>query len=130
MNPKVHTKSNVSLPVNAFGMVSDSFFFSNAQAGENRRVCTPTYRVALLWDISKGKSDGMIFERHTSLKHRFEKLHFWAIGYYVSTVRIHTATVQHYIREQDKMETGLSKKEYIDPLKKTASRHTTIDWTT
>lgn len=59
----------------------------------------------------------MIFERHTSLKYRFGNLRFWAIGYYVNTVRIHTATVQHYIREQDKMETGLSKKEYIDPFK-------------
>ena len=41
-------------------------------------------------------------------------------GYYVSTVGINTATVQKYIREQDKhdqIEDSLSKKEYIDPFK-------------
>ena len=39
---------------------------------------------------------------------------------YVSTVGINTATIQKYIREQEKqdqIEDSLSKKEYVDPFK-------------
>ena len=59
----------------------------------------------------------MIFERHGNLKYKFRNRNFWATGYYVSTVGLNTATIQKYIREQDKMdqmEDSLSKKEYVD----------------
>ena len=45
---------------------------------------------------------------------------FWATGYYVSTVGLNTATIQKYIREQEKqdqIEDKLNTKEYEDPFK-------------
>ena len=66
----------------------------------------------------KGKSAMMIFERHANLKYKFGNR--MATGYYVSTVGINTATIQKYIREQEKqdqIEDSLSKKEYVDPFK-------------
>ena len=68
----------------------------------------------------KRKSAMMIFERHANLKYKFGNRNFWATGYYVSTVGLNTATIQKYIREQDKqdqIEDSLSKKEYQDPFK-------------
>ena len=68
----------------------------------------------------KGKSAMMIFERHANLKYKFGNRNFWATGYYVSTVGLNTATIQKYIREQEKqdqIEDSLSKKEYVDPFK-------------
>ena len=56
---------------------------------------------------------------NVNLKYKFGNRNFWATGYYVSTVGINTATVQKYIREQDKqdqIEDSLSKKEYQDPF--------------
>ena len=50
----------------------------------------------------KGKSAMMIFERHTNLKYKFGNRHFWSTGYYVSSVGLNTATIQKYIREQEK----------------------------
>ena len=50
----------------------------------------------------KGKSAMMIFERHANLKYKFGNRNFWATGYYVSTVGLNTATIQKYIREQEK----------------------------
>ena len=43
-----------------------------------------------------------------------------AKGYYVSTVGLNTATIEKYIREQEKqdqIEDSLSKKEYVDTFK-------------
>ena len=68
----------------------------------------------------KGKSVLMMLEKHANLKYKFGNRHFWAEGYYVSTVGINTATVQKYIREQDKqdqIEDSLSRKEYEEPFK-------------
>ena len=64
----------------------------------------PKYSVsAFMWYL-KGKSAMMIFERHANLKYKFGNRNFWATGYYVSTVGINTATVQKYIREQEKQD--------------------------
>ena len=43
----------------------------------------------------------MIFERHANLKYKLVNRHFWAEGYYVSTVVLNTTTIQKYIREQE-----------------------------
>ena len=69
----------------------------------------------------------MIFERHANLKYKFGNKHFWATGYYVwatgyyvSTVGLNSATVEKYIREQEKadqIEDKLTTKEYDDPFK-------------
>ena len=68
----------------------------------------------------KGKSAMMIFERHANLKYKFGNRHFWAEGYYVSTVGLNTATIQKYIKEQEKEDQIMDKlktKEYVDPFK-------------
>ena len=80
----------------------------------------PKISVSHFMGYLKGKSAMMIFERHANLKYKFGNRNFWATGYYVSTVGINTATVQKYIREQDKqdqIEDRLSRKEYENPFK-------------
>ena len=76
----------------------------------------PKYSVSQIMGYLKGKSAMMIFERHAN----FWSRHFWAEGYYVSTVGLNTATIQKYIREQEKEDQIMDKlktKEYIDPFK-------------
>ena len=68
----------------------------------------------------KGKSAMMIFDRHSNLKYKFGNRHFWATGYYVSTVGLNTATIAKYNREQennDQMMYKLTTKGYEDPFK-------------
>ena len=80
----------------------------------------PNISVSSFMGYLKGKSTLMIFERHANLKYKFGNRNFWATGSYVSTVGINTATIQKYIREQEKqdqIEDSLSKKEYDDPFK-------------
>ena len=80
----------------------------------------PKYAVSSFMGYLKGKSSMMIFERHASLKYKFGNKHFWATGYYVSTVGLNSATVEKYIREQEKadqIEDKLTTKEYDDPFK-------------
>ena len=48
----------------------------------------PKYSVSSFMGYLKGKSAMMIFERHANLKYKFGNRHFWATGYYVSTVGI------------------------------------------
>ena len=80
----------------------------------------PKYSVSQVMGYLKGKSAMMIFERHANLKYKFGNRHFWAEGYYVSTVGLNTATIQKYIREQEKEDQIMDKlktKEYVDPFK-------------
>ena len=80
----------------------------------------PKYSVSQIMGYLKGKSAMMIFERHANLKYKYGNKHFWATGYYVSTVGLNTATIQKYIREQEKqdqIEDKLNTKEYEDPFK-------------
>ena len=80
----------------------------------------PKYSISQIMGYLKGKSAMMIFERYSNLKYKFGNRHFCAEGYYVSTVGINTATIQKYIREQEKedqiMDT-LKTKEYVNPFK-------------
>ena len=80
----------------------------------------PKYSVSQVMGYLKGKSAMMIFERHANLKYKFGNRHFWAEGYYVSTVGLNTATIQKYIKDQekeDKIMDKLKTKEYVDPFK-------------
>ena len=61
----------------------------------------PKYSISQIMEYLEGKSAMMIFERHSNLKYKFGNRHFWAEGYYVSTVGLNTATIQKYIREQE-----------------------------
>ena len=68
----------------------------------------------------KGKSALMIFDKHANLKYKFGNRHFWAEGYYVSTVGLNEATIKKYIQDQEKHDIAMDKlsvKEYEDPFK-------------
>lgn len=58
----------------------------------------------------KGKSSLMIFDRHPEYRTKWGDRHFWARGYYVSTVgNVNEETILNYITEQeenDKLENG------------------------
>ena len=41
----------------------------------------------------KGKSELMIFDKHTNLKYKFGNRHFWSEGYYLSTVGLNLFVV-------------------------------------
>ena len=79
----------------------------------------PKIAVSSFMGYLKGKSAMMIFEYHANLKYKFGNRHFWADGYYVSTVGLNEATVRKYIQEQEKddiVKDKLSVKEYEDPF--------------
>ena len=52
--------------------------------------------------------------------HYYTNRHFWAEGYYVSTVGLNEATIRKYIQEQEKYDIAMDKlsvKEHEDPFK-------------
>ena len=62
----------------------------------------------------------MIFDKHANLKYKYGNRHFWAKGYYVSTVGLNKETIKKYIREQkdaDRMIDKESVKEHEDPFR-------------
>jgi putative transposase len=80
----------------------------------------PKMSVSSFMGYLKGKSALMIFDRHANLKYKFGNRHFWAEGYYVSTVGLNEATIRKYIQEQEKHDIAMDKlsvKEYEDPFK-------------
>lgn len=77
--------------------------------------------VSSFMEYLKGKSALMMFDKHANLKYKFGNRHFWAEGYYVSTVGLNEATIAKYIRKQEAHDIALDKlgaKEYEDPFKK------------
>lgn len=80
----------------------------------------PKYSVSQFMGYLKGKSSLMIFDRHANLKYKFGNRHFWAEGYYVSTVGPNEATIRKYIQEQEAHDVATGKvteKEYQNPFK-------------
>ena len=80
----------------------------------------PKYSVSSFMGYLKGKSALMIFDKHANFKYKFGNRHFWAEGYYVSTVGLNEATIAKYIREQESRDIALDKlsaREYEDPFK-------------
>ena len=51
----------------------------------------------------------MIFDKHANLKYKFGNRHFWAEGYYVSTVGLNEATIRKYIQEQENHHIAMDK---------------------
>lgn len=51
----------------------------------------------------------MMFDRHANLKYKFGNRHFWAEGYYVTTVGLNEATIKKYIQDQEKADIALDK---------------------
>ena len=79
----------------------------------------PKISVSSFMGYLKCKSALMMFERHANLKYKFGNRHFWAEGYYVSTVGLNEATIKKYIQEQEKADIALDKlsvKEYVNPF--------------
>ena len=64
----------------------------------------PKYSIAGMIGYLKGKSSMIIFERFSKLKKNFKGHHFWARGYYVSTVGLDEGKIKKYIRDQDENE--------------------------
>lgn len=80
----------------------------------------PKYSVSQFMGYLKGKSSLMISGRHAKVKYKFGNRHFWAEGYYVSTVGLNEATIRKYIQEQEAHDIAMDKvteKEYQDPFK-------------
>jgi len=80
----------------------------------------PRIAVSDFMGYLKGKSALMMFDKHANLKYKFGNRHFWAEGYYVSTVGMNEATIKKYIQDQEKkdiLKDKLSVKEYEDPFK-------------
>ena len=80
----------------------------------------PKMSVSSFMGYLKGKSALMIFDKHANLKYKFGNRHFWAEGYYVSTVGLNEATIKKYIQEQEKHDIAMDKlsvKEFEDPFK-------------
>ena len=80
----------------------------------------PKTSVSSFMGYLKGKSALMMFDKHANLKYKFGNRHFWAEGYYVSTVGLNESTIRKYIEEQEKHDIALDKlsvKEYEDPFK-------------
>ena len=80
----------------------------------------PRLSVSSFMGYLKGKSALMMFDRHANLKYKYGNRHFWAEGYYVSTVGLNEATIKKYIQEQEKHDIALDKlsvKEYENPFK-------------
>ena len=63
----------------------------------------PKYSVAHTLGFLKGKSAVRI-HRELLQERRMTGLHFWAVGYCVSTVGLDEAQVRQYIREQEELE--------------------------
>ena len=71
----------------------------------------PKHSVSAVVGFLKGKSAVRI---HRTLlnERRLIGLHFWAVGYCVSTVGLDEATVREYIRQQDRLEAGQAELEF------------------
>lgn len=80
----------------------------------------PKISVSSFMGYLKGKSALMMFDKHANLKYKYGNRHFWAEGYYVTTVGLNEGTIKKYIEDQEKHDIALDKlsvKEYEDPFK-------------
>lgn len=75
----------------------------------------PKYSVSTIVGYLKGKRAMIAFEKYSRLRRNFRGHHFWARGYYVSTVGLDEAKIRKYIQDQetnesveDKYDTDLS----------------------
>jgi putative transposase len=64
----------------------------------------PKYAVSTIVGYLKGKSTMILFEKYSSLRRNFRGHHFWARGYYVSTVGLDEQKVKNYIKHQQEQD--------------------------
>ena len=62
----------------------------------------PKYSVVQVVGFMKGKSAIYIARAYLGQKKNYSGMHFWARGYYVSTVGADEEVIRNYIRNQDK----------------------------
>ena len=62
----------------------------------------PKYAVSAVMGYIKGKSAIRMARDFMGRHQSFKGYHFWARGYFVSTVGIDEATIRQYIRDQEK----------------------------
>jgi putative transposase len=62
----------------------------------------PKYSVSQVIGYLKGKSAIQIARTYMGRKKNYTGQHFWARGYFVSTVGIDEETIRAYIRDQEK----------------------------
>ena len=60
----------------------------------------PKHAISQFMGYLKGKSALMIFDKHPEFK-KGNNRHFWARGYYVSTVGINKEAIRDYIKNQE-----------------------------
>ena len=65
----------------------------------------PRYSVAFVIGFLKGKS-AIRIHRDLLKEGRTYGLHFWSVGYCVSTVGLDEAQIRRYIQDQEKLESG------------------------
>ena len=70
----------------------------------------PKYSVAFVFGFLKGKSAVRIHRQ--SGEKRVFGLHFWSVGYCVSTVGMDEKKIREYIQQQEKLETGQNALEF------------------
>ncbi len=73
----------------------------------------------------KGKSAVIMFKRHGKLRYKFGNRHFWAEGYYVSTVGLKEDTIRKYVREQEKHDQAKVTVDRMDGIQGEGSSHIT-----
>ena len=62
----------------------------------------PKLSVSEFMSYLKGKSALMVFDRHPEMRPKWGDRHFWARGYYVSTVgNVNEETIRNYIQNQE-----------------------------
>ena len=72
--------------------------------GDHVHICisiSPKYSVSNVVGYIKGKSAIAIARRFKGKQNNFSGEHFWARGYYVSTVGLDEEMVREYIRNQE-----------------------------
>lgn len=74
----------------------------------------PKYAVAQVVGYIKGKSAVWIARNYTGRKRNFTGQHFWARGYYVSTIGIEEQVIRDYIRRQEQEDRRLDQLELFD----------------
>lgn len=71
----------------------------------------PKYAVAQILGFIKGKSAIHIARSYLGRRQNFTGQHFWARGYYVSTVGRDEATIRQYIQKQEAEDQRLDQRE-------------------
>lgn len=79
-------------------------------AGDHVHVCLsipPKYAVADVVGFLKGKSAVWVFREFEGQRRNFGGMHFWARGYFVSTVGRDEKTIREYIKNQEEADRRL-----------------------